>query len=41
MTYLLQAGSDRTGALDFQMSATDYVPEASRQAWINWWPRQS
>ena len=26
MTYLLQAGSDRTGALDFQMSATDYVP---------------
>lgn len=25
-TYLLQSGSDRTGALDFQHSATDYVP---------------
>jgi len=25
-TYLLQSGSDRTGALDFQQSATDYVP---------------
>ena len=26
MTYLLRAGSDRTGALDFQESATEYVP---------------
>lgn len=26
MTYLLHAGSDRTGALDFQASATTYVP---------------
>ncbi|MEX2580533.1 MAG: type II toxin-antitoxin system HipA family toxin [Verrucomicrobiales bacterium] len=25
-TYLLQSGSDRTGALDFQESPTDYVP---------------
>lgn len=25
MTYLLHSGSDRTGALDFQLSATDYV----------------
>lgn len=25
-TYLLQSGSDRTGALDFQKSPTDYVP---------------
>ena len=25
LTYLLESGSDRTGALDFQLSATDYV----------------
>lgn len=25
ITYLLESGSDRTGALDFQLSATDYV----------------
>lgn len=26
LTYLLESGSDRIGALDFQRSATDYVP---------------
>jgi serine/threonine-protein kinase HipA len=26
LTYLLESGSDRIGALDFQSSATDYVP---------------
>jgi len=26
LTYLLESGSDRTGGLDFQHSATDYVP---------------
>lgn len=26
LTYLLESGSDRIGALDFQMSATQYVP---------------
>src|ERR1700690_923492 len=26
LTYLLQSGSDRTGALDFQQSPTDYIP---------------
>ncbi len=26
LTYLLESGSDRIGALDFQVSATDYVP---------------
>lgn len=26
LTYLLESGSDRTGALDFQCSATEYVP---------------
>ena len=26
MTYLLSSGSDRIGALDFQQSATEYVP---------------
>jgi serine/threonine-protein kinase HipA len=28
-TFLLQSGSDRTGALDFQLSASDYVPRGS------------
>lgn len=28
LTYLLASGSDRTGALDFQASATEYVPRA-------------
>ena len=26
LTYLLESGSDRTGALDFQLSATKYTP---------------
>lgn len=26
LTYLLESGSDRAGALDFQASATEYVP---------------
>jgi serine/threonine-protein kinase HipA len=29
LTYLLESGSDRIGALDFQLSATDYVPRTS------------
>jgi len=29
LTYLLESGSDRIGALDFQKSATDYVPRSS------------
>lgn len=29
LTYLLESGSDRIGALDFQLSATDYVPRIS------------
>jgi serine/threonine-protein kinase HipA len=29
LTYLLESGSDRIGALDFQESATDYVPRAT------------
>lgn len=28
LTYLLESGSDRIGALDFQASATEYVPRA-------------
>jgi serine/threonine-protein kinase HipA len=32
MTYLLQSGSDRIGGLDFQESATTYVPRVSRAA---------
>lgn len=31
LTYLLESGSDRIGALDFQTSATQYVPRQSRQ----------
>ncbi len=30
MTYLLESGSDRIGALDFQRSATEYVPRSAR-----------
>ena len=30
LTYLLESGSDRTGALDFQRSPTDYVPRAAK-----------
>ena len=29
VTYLLESGSDRTGALDFQTSATEYVPRVN------------
>jgi serine/threonine-protein kinase HipA len=32
LTYLLESGSDRIGALDFQLSATKYVPRISDQA---------
>ena len=32
LTYLLESGSDRIGALDFQHSATEYVPRLSAQA---------
>jgi serine/threonine-protein kinase HipA len=32
MTYLLESGSDRIGGLDFQRSATEYVPRASQSA---------
>lgn len=31
LTYLLESGSDRIGALDFQQSATHYVPRRSEQ----------
>ena len=29
LTYLLESGSDRTGALDFQLSATKYIPRVA------------
>lgn len=32
LTYLLESGSDRIGALDFQTSATEYVPRAAQAA---------
>lgn len=32
LTYLLESGSDRIGALDFQHSATEYVPRLAAQA---------
>lgn len=32
LTYLLESGSDRVGALDFQKSSTEYVPRAARNA---------
>ncbi|EPE96237.1 type II toxin-antitoxin system HipA family toxin [Rhizobium grahamii] len=32
LTFLLQSGSDRIGALDFQPSATEYVPRLAAQA---------
>ena len=35
LTYLLESGSDRIGALDFQASATDYVPRLTTQASLN------
>ena len=31
-TYLLHSGSDRTGALDFQASASEYIPRDHREA---------
>lgn len=30
LTYLLESGSDRVGALDFQLSATEYIPRNPR-----------
>ncbi len=30
LTYLLESGSDRIGALDFQRSSSDYVPRSAR-----------
>jgi len=32
LTYLLESGSDRIGALDFQRSATEYVPRGTKPA---------
>jgi serine/threonine-protein kinase HipA len=32
LTYLLESGSDRIGALDFQLSATEYVPRTTASA---------
>ena len=32
LTYLLESGSDRIGALDFQSSATEYVPRLAAEA---------
>lgn len=32
LTYLLESGSDRVGALDFQLSATEFEPRASSNA---------
>jgi len=32
LTYLLESGSDRIGALDFQRSATEYVPRGTKKA---------
>jgi serine/threonine-protein kinase HipA len=32
LTYLLESGSERTGAIDFQNSATEYVPRSLDQA---------
>lgn len=31
LTYLLESGSDRIGALDFQLSATQYIPRQPQQ----------
>ncbi len=35
LTYLLESGSDRIGALDFQLSATDYVPRQRQNATLD------
>ena len=34
LTYLLRSGSDRIGALDFQQSATEYIPRLAAEASI-------
>lgn len=34
LTYMLESGSDRIGALDFQRSPTDYIPREPRAATI-------
>ena len=41
LTYLLESGSDRIGALDFQMSATRYVPRQPRQTSLEEWQTAS
>lgn len=35
LTYLLESGSDRIGALDFQLSPTTYVPRAAQAATLD------
>jgi len=35
LTYLLESGSDRIGALDFQRSATEYVPRSSENVTLD------
>ena len=35
LTYLLESGSDRVGALDFQLSATEYVPRFSENVTLD------
>ena len=35
LTYLLESGSDRIGALDFQLSATEYIPRSSANATLD------
>src|SRR5699024_6239074 len=35
LTYLLESGSDRVGALDFQRSPNDYVPRGDRTATLD------
>lgn len=35
LTYLLESGSDRVGALDFQLSATAYMPRQRRNATLD------
>jgi len=35
LTYLLESGSDRVGALDFQLSPTDYIPRLTNNLSID------
>ena len=35
LTYLLESGSDRIGALDFQLSPTQYLPRQAQQATLD------